>query len=87
MSIDADNITDLQSALNDAADVMAEPMFAPSTLNWTFATATLSEAVAERETAAPPTVAPFDGAVREAVGGVVSGVGAGVDDGPPPKII
>ena len=53
-------------------------MLVPSILNWTLATATLSEAVAERVTLEPETVAPFEGAVRDTDGGVVSGVGAAV---------
>ena len=47
-------------------------MFAPSSLNCTPATPTLSETVAETVTAAPETVAPVAGAVTETVGGVVS---------------
>ena|ERR1700722_15200060 len=48
-------------------------MFVPSTLNCTFATATLSEAVAVKVTDDPPTVELADGTVRETDGGVVSG--------------
>jgi hypothetical protein len=55
-------------------EVIAEPMFVPSTLNWTFATATLSEAVAVRVTDEPETVAPLLGTVRETEGGVISAV-------------
>jgi hypothetical protein len=55
-------------------DVSAEPMSVPSTLKVTPATATLSLAFAESVTLVPPTVAPLLGAVRETVGGVVSGV-------------
>ena len=65
-------------------DVIAEPMLVPSTLNCTFATATLSEAVAVRVTDDPETVAPLDGAVSETDGGVVSGVGAVLLPPPPP---
>ena len=65
-------------------DVIAEPMLVPSTLNCTFATATLSEAVAVRVTDDPETVAPLDGAVSETDGGVVSGVGAVLLPLPPP---
>src|SRR3984893_12156705 len=55
---------------------MAEPIFVPSTLNCTFATATLSEAVAESATDEPETVAPFAGAVSETEGAVLSTVNA-----------
>ena len=41
-------------------------------MNWTPATPTLSEAVAESVAAEPETVAPDTGAVSETVGGVVS---------------
>jgi hypothetical protein len=51
---------------------IADPRFAPSSLNWTYATATLSEAFAESATEEPPTVAPFVGAVSDTIGGVVS---------------
>jgi hypothetical protein len=47
-------------------------MFDPLTLNCTPATPTLSEAVDERVTDDPETVAPFEGAVRETAGAVVS---------------
>ena len=49
------------------------PRFAPSSLNCTPATPTLSDAVAETVTV-PPTVAPPAGAVIDTVGGVVSGL-------------
>lgn len=45
----------------------------PSSLNWTPATPMLSEAVAETVVVVPETVALAAGAVREMVGGVVSG--------------
>src|SRR5688572_3906623 len=48
------------------------PRFAPSSLNWTPATPTLSELVAETRTAVPDTVAPFAGAVMATVGAVTS---------------
>jgi hypothetical protein len=67
--------------------VIAEPMFALSTLNCTFATATLSDAVAVKVTDEPDTVAPLDGPVSETLGGVVSGVGAAgvaITGAPPP---
>lgn len=51
---------------------MAAPTLIPSTLNWTEATATLSEALALKVTE-PETVALLAGAVRDTVGGVVSG--------------
>ena len=51
--------------------VTGAPRFAPSSLNWTDATPTLSEAVAETVTE-PETVALSAGAVSETVGGVVS---------------
>jgi len=56
------------------AVVMAAPMFAPSNLNCTLATATLSAALAVNETV-PVRVAPAEGAVTETVGGVVSAAG------------
>src|SRR5438034_7876440 len=52
--------------------VSSAPRFAPSTLNCTPATPTLSDAVAETVTAVPDTVAPLAGAVIAAVGAVVS---------------
>jgi hypothetical protein len=52
--------------------VSSLPRFAPSNLNCTPATATLSEAVAETVTLEPETVLPPVGAVMETVGGVVS---------------
>ena len=55
------------------ADVSAEPRFAPSTVNWTLVTPTLSEAVACSVTV-PDTVAPPAGAVTATVGAVVSEV-------------
>src|SRR6266851_4055456 len=54
------------------AVVTSAPRLAPSSLNWTPTTPTLSEAVAETVTM-PKMVAPLAGAVRETVGGVVSG--------------
>jgi hypothetical protein len=70
-------------------EVMAAPILVPSTSNCTLATATLAEAVAERVTDDPETVAALDGAVSETDGGVVSGVGddaaAGAEPPPPPK--
>jgi hypothetical protein len=50
------------------------PELAPSSWNCTFATPTLSVALALTVTV-PETVAPFVGPVMETVGGVVSGVG------------
>src|SRR6185295_1814733 len=52
--------------------VSSAPRFAPSTLNWTPTTPTLSAAVAETETALPETVAPAVGAVTDTVGDTVS---------------
>src|SRR5476649_2761501 len=52
--------------------VSSTPRLAPSSLNWTPATATLSAAPAESATAAPETVAPAAGAVSDTVGAVVS---------------
>ena len=49
--------------------VSSTPRFAPSNLNCTPTTATLSEALAVTLTLAPETVAPFAGAVTETVGG------------------
>ena len=60
-------------------EVIAEPMFVPSTLNCTLAAATLSDAVAERATEVPETVAPDEGTVSETEGGVVSGTAAVVN--------
>src|SRR5262249_19210657 len=54
-------------------DVSSAPRLAPSSLNCTPATATLSEALAET-VIVPDTVAPLAGAVRETVGAVVSAV-------------
>ncbi len=54
------------------ADVSSAPWLPPSILNWTPATATLSEALAVRDTPLPETVAPLLGAVMLTVGGVVS---------------
>ena len=51
------------------------PRLLPSSLNWTPATPTLSEAVAVTSVVLE-TVAPFVGAVIEAVGGDVSAVTA-----------
>jgi hypothetical protein len=53
------------------ADVSAAPRFEPSSVNWTLATPTLSEAVAFTFTG-PDTVAPFAGADTDTAGGVVS---------------
>ena len=63
----------LFQATEYGAAVSSDPTFAPSTLNWTPATATLSEALAETVTL-PDTVAPLAGAVMTTVGTVVSGV-------------
>ena len=52
----------------------AEPMVLPLLMNWTFATATLSEAVAVKVTSEPDTVAPSEGAVKDTDGGVLSAV-------------
>lgn len=54
--------------------VSSVPRFVPSSLNCTPATPTLSEAEAERVTVLE-TIAPDAGAVRDTVGGVVSGMG------------
>src|SRR5207245_4055284 len=54
------------------AVVISAPRLAPSSLNWTPTTPTLSEAVAETVTV-PETVEPAAGAVMETVGTVVSG--------------
>ena len=52
------------------AEVSAVPRFAPSSLNWTDATPTLSEALADTVTV-PLTVEPFDGEViKRRSGGV-----------------
>src|SRR5438105_14844168 len=51
--------------------VTSAPRLAPSSLNWTPTTPTLSEALAETVTV-PTTVAPAAGEVIETVGGVVS---------------
>jgi hypothetical protein len=56
--------------------VTRAPTFPPSTLNWTLATATSSDAFAVRFTV-PDNVAPAAGEVMETVGGVVS-LGDGV---------
>ena len=61
-------------------DVTAEPIFLPPIMNWTFATATLSEVVAVKVTSEPDTVAPLEGAVKETDGGVLSAVILGVVD-------
>ena len=53
-------------------ELSSEPMFTPSSLNWTPETPTLSEAVAVMLTL-PETAAPLAGDVRETVGRVVSG--------------
>src|SRR5262249_9597460 len=44
----------------------------PATMNWTFAAATLSEAVAVKATSEPLTIAPSEGAVIVTDGGVTS---------------
>ena len=54
--------------------VTAAPMLAPSSLNCTLATATLSDALADTVTV-PVKVDPAVGAVIETVGGVVSEAG------------
>src|SRR5213594_3775833 len=54
------------------AVVISAPRLAPSSLNWTPTTPTLSVALAETEIV-PETVAPLAGAVIDTVGGVVSG--------------
>src|SRR5712691_1367979 len=59
-------------------DVFSAPKFAPSSRNWTPATPTLSEAVAETVTEPPDTVLPDPGALIATVGGVVSDAGGGV---------
>src|SRR5213594_2095020 len=53
------------------AVVISAPRLAPSSLNWTPTTPTLSVALAET-VSVPDTVAPLAGAVIETVGGVVS---------------
>ena len=62
------------------ADVTSAPKFAPSSLNCTPATATLSLAVA-LTVVGPETVAPCAGAVTATVGGVLSAPGFGAPDG------
>ena len=66
------------------------PVLEPSTWNWTPATATLSEALAETVTV-PETVEPELGAVTDTVGGVVSveggGGGGGVLRTEPPQAL
>lgn len=57
--------------------MIADPVFAPSTLNWTLATATSSDALAVTLTV-PENVALAAGAVMETVGGVVSAAVANV---------
>src|SRR2546428_2754693 len=57
--------------------VSSAPRLAPSSLNCTPATPTLSEAVAETVTAEPETVAPAAGALSATVGAVVSDGGGG----------
>src|SRR6266704_2600104 len=54
------------------ATVSSAPRLTPSSLNWTPATPTLSEAEAETVTAVPETVTPLAGAVIKTVGGVTS---------------
>ena len=58
------------TAYGDA--VSSAPRFAPSSLNWTPTTPTLSDAVADTARVVPDTVAPPAGAVTDTVGGVVS---------------
>src|SRR2546422_10345793 len=66
--------------MRSAASTSA-PRLAPSSLNWTPTTPTLSVAVAET-VIVPAMVAPADGAVSATVGGVVSGGGREVKQGP-----
>ena len=54
--------------------VTAVPRLAPSSLNCTRMTPTLSEAVADTVTTVPDTVVPLAGAVRDTVGGAASDV-------------
>lgn len=61
------------------ATVSSLPRLTPSSLNWTPATPTLSEAEALRETE-PLTVEPLDGEVTETEGAVVSGVDIGEEE-------
>ena len=61
------------------AAVTSGPRFAPSSLNWTPATPTLSVAVAEM-VSVPAVVDPDAGAVMETVGEIVSIVGGVVVD-------
>src|SRR4051794_41037346 len=56
------------------AETDSLPSVAPSTRNWTPATPTLSDALAETVTALPDTTAPFAGPVMAPLGGVVSGM-------------
>jgi hypothetical protein len=70
----------LSQANEYGAVVSAAPKFAPSNLNCTLATATLSAAFAEI-VSVPLTVAPFAGVVKETVGGVVSPAVANVMSG------
>src|SRR4029078_9233871 len=67
-----DDVVESQVRLYGVA-VSAAPRFAPSSLNCTLVTATLSLAVAETATVLPVIVAPFAGAVIDTVGGVTSG--------------
>src|SRR2546429_7919616 len=64
------------------APVSSAPRFAPSSLNCTPATPTLSDAFAETLTDEPDTIALFAGAVSETVGNVVSPGGV-----PPSRIV
>ena len=70
--------------------VSSAPVSEPSTWNWTPATATLSEALAET-VMVPETVEPELGAVTDTVGGVVSveggGEGGGVLRTEPPQAL
>ena len=63
------------------AVVISAPRLAPSSLNCTPTTPTLSLALAET-VIVPETVAPADGAVRETDGGVVSGGAEPVPESP-----
>src|ERR1051326_8562407 len=64
----------LSHVIEYGAVVSSMPRFAPSSLNCTPATPTLSAAVALTATVAPETVAPPAGAVIDTVGAVVSPV-------------
>jgi hypothetical protein len=62
----------VSSGTEYGAAVSGAPTFAPSTVNWTLCTPTLSEAFA-LTVVVPLTTAPLAGAVSETVGSVVSG--------------